>query len=405
MPVGLPSKPNLLPVKGVRLGVTAAGLKDGGRTDLAVIECAPGTKLAGVFTRNQFCAAPVIVAREHLQKDEPRICVINTKSANVGTGPGGLDAARKVCHALSKQLACNESEVLPFSTGVVGETLPLEKIENALADCVADLKEDGWLAAAEAIMTTDTVAKGLSREFVIGGKKAVVTGIVKGAGMIRPDMATMLAFVGTDVKLPADVLQTALTGAIKGSFNRITVDGDTSTNDACIVMATGQGEVSISQVDSDEYKQFYQVLEEVLLYLAQAIIRDAEGVTKFITIDIINGKSEQDCLQVAYAIAHSPLVKTAFFASDPNWGRILAAVGRAGVVLENIDKVKIHLGDVCIVEHGMVSPGYTEERGQAVMDQNEITVSIDLAQGQEKARVWTSDLSYDYVKINAEYRS
>ena len=406
MPVGLKEVPTLHPVPGVRLGTTTAGIRKQGRRDLVVIECTPGTKAAAGLTQNRFCAEPVIVAREHLAKSAPRALLINTGCANAGTGAPGIEDARACCAALARELGCTPHEILPFSTGVIGERLPLERVVAGIPGCLAGLGADGWPDAAAGIMTTDTVPKGASRQFKLGGKTVTVTGIAKGAGMIRPDMATMLAFVATDAAVSPDVLQVVLADAARVSFTRITVDGDTSTNDACVLLATGRAEhPELRAPQGAGHEALMRAVTEVCMELAQAIVRDAEGATKFITIEVTGGASEADCLAVAYTIAHSPLVKTAFFAGDPNWGRILAAVGRAPVSRLDANAVTIHLDDVCVVRAGALDPGYREERGRAVLGKPEITVRVDLGVGGARAHIWTSDLSHDYVRINAEYRS
>ncbi len=391
------------PVPGIRLGAAAAGIRKPNRRDLVVIECTAGTQVAAVFTKNRFCAAPVIVAREHLAKRMPRALLINTGFANAGTGEPGVADARACCEALARKLGCTPEEVLPFSTGVIGERLPLERVIAGLPACISALSESGWTEAASGIMTTDTVPKGSSRRVTIGSQSVTVTGIAKGAGMIRPDMATMLAFIATDARVASSVLQDALTAAVNVSFNRITVDGDTSTNDACVLLASGKGKTI--EPYSDGYAAFRQALTEVCTDLAQAIVRDGEGATKFITIEVTGGASEADCLEVAYTVANSPLVKTAFFASDPNWGRILAAIGRASVARLDVNTVSVHLNDVCVVECGALAPDYTEAKGAAVMREAEIRVHVGLGPGKASARIWTADLSHDYVRINAEYRS
>jgi len=406
MPVGLSGLPDLHPVAGIRLGTTAAGIRKPGRRDLVLIACDPGTRAAAVFTRNRFQAAPVIVAREHLGQASPRALLINTGYANAGTGTSGLADARGSCEALARILGCAPQEVLPFSTGVIGERLPLERLESGLPGCQAALAADGWSDAAHGIMTTDTVPKGASRRVTIAGRPVTVTGISKGSGMIRPDMATMLAFIATDAVVSAPVLRACLDAAVRGSFNRITVDGDTSTNDACVLLATGRaGNAEIAQASGPDFSALCQAVVEVCAGLAQAIVRDGEGATKFMTIEVVGGESEDDCLAVAYTIAHSPLVKTAFFASDPNWGRILAAIGRAPVARLDVDRVAIDLEDVCVVRAGGLAPDYTEARGAVVMKRDEIRVRVDLGVGAARATVWTSDLSHEYVRINAEYRS
>jgi glutamate N-acetyltransferase/amino-acid N-acetyltransferase len=406
MPVGLAGLPELFPVPGIRLGSTAAGIRKPGRRDLVVIECAPGTRAAAVFTRNRFCAAPVTVARAHLQRcANPRALIVNTGYANAGTGEAGLADARACCGALAERLGCEIEAVLPFSTGVIGERLPVERLIAGIPACLAALDEHGWAEAAHGIMTTDTVPKGASQRFVLGGRTVTLTGIAKGAGMIRPDMATMLAFIATDAALPPTLLEAALARAVEVSFNRITVDGDTSTNDACVLLATARAGNALPAAGSEEEERFEQALTALCTALAQAIVRDAEGATKFITVEVSGGETERDCLEVAYAIAHSPLVKTAFFASDPNWGRILAAVGRAPVERLDVSAVDIWLNGLRIVRGGAVDPDYTEEKGRGVMRADEIHVHVHLGAGRAQARVWTCDLSHDYVRINAEYRT
>ncbi len=403
MAVNLPALPALHPIPGIRLGTAMARIRKVNRRDLVLIECIAGTQAAAVFTRNRFCAAPVLVAREHLAHAMPRALLINTGFANAGTGEPGLADARACCDALAHRLGCAPTEVLPFSTGVIGERFPLDRLIASLPACVATLSESGWEDAATGIMTTDTMPKGSSRRLTIGKETLTVTGITKGAGMIRPDMATMLAFIATDARLAAPLLQDALTAAVNMSFNRITIDGDTSTNDACMLLASGTG--AAIEPGSDGYTAFQQALNEVCLELAQAIVRDGEGATKFITVEVVGGASEADCLEVAYSIAHSPLVKTAFFASDPNWGRLLAAIGRAPVEQLDVNAVSIHLNDVRVVQRGALAPDYTEARGAAVMKESEIRIRVELGLGNASTRIWTTDLSHEYVRINAEYRS
>jgi len=404
--VNLKPAEGLLPVAGIRLGVAQAGIKYAGRDDLLIMEAAPGSTAAAVFTRNAFCAAPVTLARLHLGHAEPRYLLVNSGNANAGNGLQGLADARRTCHALAERAGCAAEAVLPFSTGVIGMPLPVERMEKALPAALAGLSEDGWPPAARAIMTTDTLPKGLSLQRAIGGEGITVTGIAKGAGMIRPDMATMLAFLATDAKVSRPVLQRCLEDAVARSFNRITVDGDTSTNDACVLVATGQSTVAALERPAGEaYAALSSAVSEVCTHLAQAVVRDAEGATKFITVTVEGGASEAECLAVAYSVAHSPLVKTAFFASDPNWGRILAAVGRAGLEGLDIGRIRIALGDVVIVDSGGRSGTYTEAQGRAVMGEAEIHIRISLGRGEASATVWTSDLSYEYVRINAEYRT
>jgi glutamate N-acetyltransferase/amino-acid N-acetyltransferase len=346
------------------------------------------------------------VAREHLAGNAPRALLINTGFANAGTGEPGLQDARTCCAALAQQLNCRTEEILPFSTGVIGERLPPERIVAGLPSCLASLNANGWIEAAHGIMTTDTLSKGGSRQVKIGAHTVTVTGIAKGAGMIRPDMATMLAFVATDAAVALPALRTCVLSAVEQSFNRITVDGDTSTNDACVLLATGAaGNPAIGRVGGEDYAALLGVVTEVFTELAQAIVRDAEGATKFITVEVKGGRSESDCLAVAYTIAHSPLVKTAFFASDPNWGRILAAIGRAPIAQLDVARVAIHLNELCVVRNGAPDVDYTETKGLSVMRLPEIRIGVDLGAGAASARVWTSDLSHDYVRINAEYRS
>lgn len=406
MAVGLREPPPLGPVGGIRIGTAAAGIRYPGRTDLTLIAIAPGAASAAVFTRNAFCAAPVVVAREHLARSALRYLLINTGNANAGTGEQGLADARECCRALARHAGCRPEEVAPFSTGVIGEPLAVARLSAALPAALGQLEAGGWNAAARAIMTTDTVPKGVSRRFTCGGRTCTLTGIAKGAGMIRPDMATMLAFVATDAAVAPPLLQRCLVGAAARSFNRITVDGDTSTNDSCVLVATGAaGGPLVASPRSAAYRQLRTAVEEVCAILAQAVVRDAEGATRFITVQIVEGASVPECLRVGYAIAHSPLVKTAFFAGDPNWGRILAAVGRAGISGLAVERIRIELDDVCIVERGARAAGYREEEGQRVMREPEITLRVALGRGRRSATLWTCDFSYDYVKINAEYRS
>lgn len=405
MAVGYTALPELLSIPGVRIGACAAGIRYQGRNDLVLFELAQGSRCAAMFTKNAFCAAPVIVAREHLASGEPHYLLINSGNANAGTGRQGLDDARRSCALVGAQLGCDASRVLPFSTGVIGQRLPVERVEQALPMLVSTLSDTHWELGARAIMTTDTVAKGVSQQAEIDGRRVTLTGIAKGAGMIRPDMATMLAFIATDASVDPGFLNASLHRAVDRSFNRITVDGDTSTNDACVLVATGMAgnfELKENHPQSDD---FQRTLDGVCERLAQLIVRDAEGATKFITVEVSEGRDRRECLQVAYTIAHSPLVKTAMFASDPNWGRILAAVGRAGIDQLDIDRVSIFIGDVCIVRDGGVSPAYTEAAGQAAMKPAEITIRVSLGRGNVAEQVWTCDFSHDYVTINAEYRT
>ncbi|MGD9297811.1 MAG: bifunctional glutamate N-acetyltransferase/amino-acid acetyltransferase ArgJ [Chromatiales bacterium] len=391
-----------LPVAGVRLGSVAAGIRYEGREDLVLIELAKGSTCAAVFTTNAFCAAPVIVAREHLAAGEPRYLLINSGNANAGTGESGLRAARETCKSLAAAAGCAINQVLPFSTGVIGMDLPTNRFATAAPSVLDALDEEGWEDAARAIMTTDTVPKLCSRQIEIDGKAVTITGMSKGSGMIRPDMATMLAYVAADALVTRPLLQKALEKAVAPSFNAITVDGDTSTNDACVLMATGASGVTI---DENNFGQFTTAVTEVCLELARAIVRDGEGATKLVEVRVTSAASVDEARQVAYTIAHSPLVKTALFASDPNWGRILAAVGRAGLADLDIDAIRIWLDDVCIVSDGGRDPSYTEEAGQRVMDKAEFVIHVDLGRGESETSVLTCDLSFDYVKINAEYRT
>jgi glutamate N-acetyltransferase / amino-acid N-acetyltransferase len=392
-----PDPASLHPVPGVELGVAMAGVRKAERKDLLVMRLAEGSAVAGVFTQNRFCAAPVILARKNLEKGDIRALVVNTGNANAGTGADGLKRAARVCEALSGHLGCEASQVLPFSTGVIMEPLPADRIVAALPKALFD--KAGWFSAAEAIMTTDTVPKAYSRKLRLSGGDAVVTGIAKGAGMIRPDMATMLGFVATDAALPQKKLAEITRRAADRSFNAITVDGDTSTNDSFIVVATGQGPAARAPRD---LLKLEAAITDVARHLAQAIIRDGEGATKFVTVRVEGGKSEADCRKLAYAIAHSPLVKTAFFASDPNLGRILAAAGNSGV---DVAKLALYLDDVLVAADGGRHPAYKDEQGVAVMKKPEFTVRVVLGRGKADATVWTCDFSFDYVKINAEYRT
>ena len=400
----------LLPIPGLRLGTTCAGIKKPNRRDLVVMALCEGSQVAAVFTRNAFCAAPVTVAREHWAQTSPRYLLINTGNANAGTGEQGLAAALSCCDALAQAAGCGRETVLPFSTGVIGEPLQVTAICDAVPAALAALDDNGWVDAAHGILTTDTVPKGISRQIAIDGQPITITGICKGSGMIRPDMATMLAYVATDARVPQAVLQACLDRAMNHSFNRITVDGDTSTNDACVLMATGQSAASITQSQGNAFETLCAAVTDICEHLALAVVRDGEGATKLITVAVEAGHDEAECLQVAYTIAHSPLVKTAFFASDPNWGRILAAVGRAGLADLNINAIELYLGAestgyVCLARNGGRDADYREELGQQVMNQTEITVRVVLNRGNVSAQVWTCDLSYDYVRINAEYRS
>ena len=399
---------NLLSVNGLRLAVGSAGIKNHRKADLVLIDLIQGTKCAAVFTKNLFCAAPVLVSRSHLKSCDhrPRAFIINSGNANAGTGEQGYLDAVRCAEVTAGSLGYETEEVLTFSTGVIGEPLPVRLIENSFDQLITQLKEDSWNKAAEAIMTTDTCAKGFSKEVIFGDHRSVITGIAKGAGMIRPNMATTLAFIGTDLSISYDVLQSFLEMAVEKSFHRITIDGDTSTNDACALLATGTSPAPvIDDRNSPEAKIFYSSLEEVCIDLAQSLVRDAEGATKFISIIIEEGASEQECLEIAFTIAHSPLVKTAIFASDPNWGRLLAAIGRANVDSLDINKVSIQINSELVVEEGARAASYREERGVSAMNSDEIVIRVLLGCGSYSATIWTSDLSYEYVKINAAYRT
>ena len=405
MAVNLSAPGPLAPIAGVRLASVAAGVRKPGRDDVALLELAPGSRAAAVFTQNAFCAAPVTLARRHLTTTAPRYLLINSGNANAGTGAPGLAAAQACCAELARLADCEPDAVLPFSTGVIGEPLPVDRIVAVLPAALASLHADGWNTAARAIMTTDTVAKGHSVTRDTPHGPLTVTGIAKGSGMIHPNMATLLAYIATDAAVSQAALQRCLERAMGGSFNRITVDGDTSTNDACVLIATGQGAVAVDDTGSPAGEALQAAVDEVCRTLAQAIVRDGEGATKFITVTVERGRDEAECVRVAYAIARSPLVKTAFFASDPNWGRVLAAVGYADVDNLDLDGVHVYLGDVCIVHGGARAADYTEAQGQAVMAQEEIAVRVDLGRGAARTTVWTCDFSYDYVRINAEYRT
>lgn len=406
MAVGDLSLPVMHPVDGVRIGIAEAGIRYKNRRDLVVFEIADGASTAAVFTTNAFCAAPVHVARANLAAGSPRYLVINTGNANAGTGEPGMVAARVSCEELANLTGVNAAQVLPFSTGVIGELLPVARLQAGLPAALAALGADNWSAAASGIMTTDTLPKGASEQFIVAGTTYTVTGISKGAGMIRPNMATMLGYVATDAAVAPALLQALLREVVEGSFNRITIDGDTSTNDACVLVATGKaGNAPVTAPEGELYDALRSVLTRVFLRLAQLIVRDGEGATKFMTVRVEGGGNIQECCDVAYAVAHSPLIKTAFFASDPNWGRILAAIGRSGVPALDVSKINVWLDDVLLCENGGAAATYTEAQGAAVMQQPEITIRINLGRGSFADTVWTCDFSYDYVKINADYRS
>jgi glutamate N-acetyltransferase/amino-acid N-acetyltransferase len=410
MPVNLQATPadRLLAVPGVRWGITEAGVRKAGRKDLSVMLLDEGSVVGAVFTQNRFCAAPVQLCRQHLAGGghAVRALMINTGNANAGTGQEGLDRARACCQSLADQLAVSPEQILPFSTGVIMEMLPSERIVAGLPKAVAAAHADRWALAAEAIMTTDTVPKACSRQLMIGGRQVTITGISKGAGMIRPNMATMLGFMATDACIDASLMNALAHDLAEGSFNRITVDGDTSTNDSFVVVATQKaGHAPITSWDSADAQALRVALFDVACWLAQAIVRDGEGATKFITVRVEGGRDAQECLRVAYAIGHSPLVKTAFFASDPNLGRILAAVGYAGLTDLDQTRIDLYLDEVLVAQGGGRHPQYQEADGARVMKQSEITVRVLLGRGSATETIWTCDFSYDYVKINADYRS
>lgn len=407
MPVNLstPEPDSILAVKGVRLGVARAGIRTADRKDLLVISLAEGSQVEGVFTQNRFCAAPVVVAKSHLESTAARAMVVNTGCANAGTGERGIARALHVCREVGRLLNCDARAVLPYSTGVIMEDLPDDRIVDALPQCIEALSEDGWLDAAEAIMTTDTVPKAVSRKTMIGSRTVTVTGIAKGSGMIRPNMATMLAFVATDALVPKVVLRRMLEHAAQRSFNCITVDSDTSTNDSLMMVATGLSQCPEIASASPEYSLLLETVTDVCVELAQMLIRDGEGATKFITVRVEDGRSEEECRAVAYSIAQSPLVKTAFFAADPNLGRILAAIGYSGIKDLDVAKLDVYLGDLLVATGGGRAPDYQEDEAQQIMNEDEIAVRVRLNRGTASATIWTCDLSHQYVSINADYRS
>ena len=406
MPVGDLTFPEMHPVAGFTIGTTAAGVRYQQRRDLVVMGAAVGSTVGAVFTQNAFCAAPVSLCKQNIKISAPRYCVINTGNANAGTGAQGDLDAISVCAALAKLTDSEPHQILPFSTGVIGEPLPVAQIVNGLPDAVAELSVTGWEDAANGIMTTDTLPKGASSQLEIDGHSVTITGIAKGSGMIHPNMATMLAYIATDAAIESDLLQSMVEQVVAHSFNRITIDGDTSTNDSFVVIATGKSTLpNLIVGESSAARQFMMALEEVALELAHKMVRDGEGATKFVTIKVTGAESSVEALNVAFTVAHSPLVKTALFASDPNWGRILAAIGRSEVDNLDVSLVKILLDDVVIVESGGRASSYSEELGQEVMDRDEIVISIDIGRGDASETVWTTDLSHEYVQINAEYRT
>lgn len=406
MAVGEYPFPSMHPVAGVKLTAVCAGIKRQNRRDVVLFELAEGSAVAGVFTKNAFCAAPVTLCKAHLAAAPIRYLVINSGNANACTGEQGLRDAKATCEAIAQQTGVKPEQVLPFSTGVIGEPLPVAKIIAAIPEALANATEQGWVDAGAGIMTTDTRPKGFSKQFDYQGKTITVNGIAKGAGMIKPNMATMLGYIATDAKIAQPLLQQLAKEAADKSFNRITIDGDTSTNDSCILIATGQVDLpEVNKPDGELYEKLKDIIFAAYTHLAKSIVSDGEGATKFVTVAVSGGATRDECLDVAYAVAHSPLIKTALFASDPNWGRIVAAIGYAGVPDLDATKVRVHLNDVLIVENGGRAASYTEEQGQAVMKGEDIAIRIDLGRGSVAETVWTTDLSYEYVRINADYRS
>lgn len=406
MAVGDVTMPHMHVVQGVKIGSAEAYVRYPNRRDVVVFEFSEGTNVAGVFTQNAFCAAPVHISKAHLAQGNPRYLVINTGNANAGTGQLGMQNAQQTCAQLAELAQVKAFEILPFSTGVIGEQLPMDRLLTGLQPALDTLQDSAWVDAATGIMTTDTTPKGASEQFELDGITYSMTGISKGAGMIRPNMATMLSFVATDAPISRALVQQLLKTTVEQSFNRITIDGDTSTNDSCIFAATGSaGGQEITEMSDARYPVVLEALTRIMMRLAQLIVRDGEGATKFMTVAVEGGNDTQECCDIAYSIAHSPLVKTAFFASDPNWGRILAAIGYAGVKKLDVEKIQVWLDDVQICKDGGAAADYTEEAGARVMSQSEITIRVDLGRGQAKDTVYTCDLSYDYVKINADYRS
>ena len=405
MPVGLSEPDSLLPVRGIRLAACASGIKPGGQSDLVLLVAEEGTQSAAVFTKNAYCAAPVEIAKKHMLHATSNALLINSGNANAGTGMQGELDAVALCRQVAQGLGMSTQQVLPFSTGVISEPLPVEVMQAGIDQLIPALSRHSWLPAAQAIMTTDTVAKGISAQCTIDNETVTLTGISKGSGMIHPDMATMLAFVATDAAVDPYSLQQLIENVCNRTFNCITVDGDTSTNDSFLLMATGVAGNRLLSPSHPEWDQFVEVVERVALHLAQAIIRDGEGATKFIEIQVGGGASVEDCRLAGFTVAHSPLVKTAFFAGDPNLGRILAAVGRSGIAGLDMQKVSLHIGDLPVVEQGERSAHYDEAQAAAIMAEEDVAIRIDLGSGEESVCLWTTDLSYDYVKINAEYRS
>ena len=406
MAVGLKVPGKLHPVEGIRISTVAAGLRYKNRDDMLLILIDEGASVAGVFTQNKFCAAPITLAKQHISISTPRALLVNAGNANAGTGILGISNAEMSCQLTADKLCLDKTQILPFSTGVIGEQLPMAAIEIGIDKLTEKNEEDAWIAAAKSIMTTDTLPKGFSEKIEIDDHTITITGIVKGSGMICPNMATLLSYVATDAAINSDVLNQLLLKATEASFNRITVDSDTSTNDALLLIATGKAQLDeISSIDSTQAITFYNAIERIFINLAESVIRDAEGATKFVKIELSHGKTKTDCEKIAYSIAHSPLVKTALFASDPNWGRILMAIGKSEVDNLDVQKISIKINDVLIIENGEAATNYTEEAGKYVFEQSDITINVDLNLGDESYHVWTSDLSHEYVSINADYRS
>ena len=405
MAISLQAPINLLPIAGIRIATVAAGIKYKDRDDLVLLELSQGANTAVVLTKNQFCAAPVEITRKHLEVSMPKYLLINSGNANAGLGKQGVADAKQVCASLASEVSCNDTEVLPFSTGVIGELLPVEKIIQALPGLLKKLNADEWMSATKAIMTTDTVAKGCSEKINLDGVEISITGIAKGAGMIRPDMATMLAYVATDLIIDNESLSELLNQAVDQSFHCITVDGDTSTNDSCALVATGKSSLEFSDLSEQAKEKYVTSLNSIFLKLAQSIIRDGEGITKYISVKVEQAKSKSIARAIAFTIAHSPLVKTAAFASDPNWGRILAAAGRATKESMQIGNISLYINNLIVMEHGELAVGYNEKSGQKEMQKDEIQFRLLLGEGSSEVTIWTTDLSYDYVKINAEYRT
>ena len=406
MSVGLKHPQSLVKIKGIRLSASSAKIYRKKRDDIALIEITDGSVTSAAFTQNRFCAAPVQISKNHLSKSKPRYCLINAGNANAGTGEDGLSNSKAICRELAKITNCNENEILPFSTGVIGEDLPVEKINKVLPQLVKNLSEDCWVNVAKSIMTTDTIPKAVSSQISIANSTVSITGIAKGSGMIKPDMATMLSFVATDANITKDALDKIRDHALFKSFNRITIDGDTSTNDSFLLISTCAIDAPIiDKKDSKEFKILENEIIKVCRELAQAIVRDGEGATKFISIQVDEGIDSSECLSVAYKVAESLLVKTAFTASDPNWGRIIAAIGNSNIRDLDIHKIDVYIDDICIINNGERSKTYSEDKGKKVMRQNEIILRINLRRGAFSEEIWTTDLSYEYIKINAEYRS